>query len=116
MVARIAAERGDELDIACYFNDRRVASPAEVDAAPTAEALRTAQQRTTFRWARQRDEPFERLFLHVEPALESVRLTICGDTHHVSPADMQACVRGMEALTIEAALDPTTRVRVPLGR
>jgi hypothetical protein len=113
LVARIAAERGDDLDIACYFNDRRVTPAADPGAGPTAEALRAARQRTTFRWARQRDEPFERLFLHVEPATASIRLTVCADTHFVSPADMRACVLGMEALTIDAALDPETRVRVP---
>jgi hypothetical protein len=113
LVARVAAERGEELDLACYFNDRRVTRTSEVGEEPTAEALRAGRQRTTFRWARQRDEPFERLFLHVEPSTASVRLTLCADTHFVSPADMRACLLGMEALTIDAALDPATQVRLP---
>jgi hypothetical protein len=113
LVARITAERGDGLDIACFFNDRRVDQAADSGTGPTAEALRADRQLTTFRWARQRDEPFERLFLHVEPAAASIRLTICADTHFVSPADMRACVLGMEALVIDAALDPATRVRSP---
>jgi hypothetical protein len=113
LVARISAERGDDVDIACFFNDRRVARDEVIDEAPSAAALRAAQQRSSFRWARQQDEPFERLFLHVENVPDVVRLTICADTHYVSPADMQACVRGMETLTIAAALDPTTRVRLP---
>jgi hypothetical protein len=109
MVARIAAERGDDLDIGCFFNDRRVNRTEEVRAL-TAGELREAQRHSWFRWARQRDEPFERLFLHVEDVHDSVRLTICADTHHVSPAEMRACVQGMEKLSIEAALNPATRV------
>jgi hypothetical protein len=106
LAERVARERGEEVDIACFFNDRRVQRREDPPAVPTPDRLRSAQQRTTFRWARQQDEPFERLFVHVEDSADSMVLSICADTHYVSPADMQACMRGMERLTIEAVLDP----------
>jgi len=112
LVARVERERGEPLDISCFFNDRRVRFRDDSGPVPTAEQVRAVADRTAFRWLRRQDRPFERLFVHVEDEPDTLALTICGDTQHVSPADMQSCLTGMAALTIEAALDPATRTGV----
>ncbi len=104
LIALIAKDRGEELDIDCFFNDRRLGRGSALTAMPTAAQLREAQRGSEFRWTLRQDKPFGRLFLHVDIATEdSVTLTIRADTHHVAPADMQAYVQGIESILIDAA-------------
>ncbi|MFC0530798.1 condensation domain-containing protein [Phytohabitans kaempferiae] len=113
LVARLAAERGEELDLACFFNDRRIeARGREAGPPPTPEQLRAALPRSTFTWTRRRDTSFERLFVHIEDVPDTMAVTIAGDTHHISPEEMEACVRGMEAVAVRAALDPAATTEV----
>ncbi|HKT04659.1 MAG TPA: hypothetical protein VJT31_34515, partial [Rugosimonospora sp.] len=96
LVARHGRERGEDLDIACYFNDRRAfgARPEPPD--------RDSVAGSEFRWNRRQDDPWERLFLHVENVPGTAALTLCADTHYLSPHHMEALVRGMEAVAVEA--------------
>ncbi|MDI1462556.1 condensation domain-containing protein [Catellatospora sp. KI3] len=112
LVAGVERERGEPLDISCFFNDRRVRHRDDSGPVPTAAQVEAAADRTAFRWLRQQDQPFERLFVHVEDEPDTLVLTVCGDTRHVSPADLRACLTGMAALAVEAALDPATRTGV----
>jgi len=105
LVARVAAERGPDFDISCLFNDRREPGPPEPAATP--EQIRDALPDTEFHWGRRQREPFERLFLHVDDLGEAVQLKMFIDTAFLSPAQGEALVRGMEAVAVEAALDPT---------
>jgi len=115
LAARVGRERREELDISCYFNDRRLPPPGRtVGPAPTPGQIRAALPQSTFRWSRRKDYSFEPLFLHVEDVPDRIALIIAGDTHCVSPADLEACVRGMEAIAVEAAFDPAVATRVPL--
>ncbi|WP_433201654.1 condensation domain-containing protein [Dactylosporangium sp. CS-047395] len=99
---RIEAERGEEIDIACYFNDRR--PPATVDGAvPEADEIREALRRTAFRWIARQDRPSERMFLTIADEPGTVHLDVCGDTAHIPPGVLEACVRGMESVTVAAA-------------
>jgi hypothetical protein len=45
-------------------------------------------------------------------------LTVCADTHHISPANIEGLARDMETVAVEAAFDPVapTRVAVPIIR
>jgi hypothetical protein len=97
LVARIGRERGAELDLSCYFNDRRTtARPAGAtgDATPGPAELR---------WAAPRDIPIEHLFLHVNDVPDTVALTAVADTHHVSPGQLEQLVRTMEQVLVDAA-------------
>lgn len=116
LVARVSRERGEEIDLGCYFNDRRIryadqrSAPAGPPPAP--EQLAAALAGTTFRWEQWSDKPFESLFVHIEDVPDRIAALVYGDTHRVSPADLEAWVRGMEELAVTAALDPATRTGV----
>lgn len=105
--ARIARERGTDLDTACYFNDRRGASrQQETGPVLTPRQIRDALPRTTFEWILGQDSPsFEPLFVHIDDVPDTIQVTIYLDTRSVSLADGEALVRGMEAVTV-AALGP----------
>ncbi|MDG6105670.1 condensation protein [Dactylosporangium aurantiacum] len=107
MLDRLAAERGVPIDISCFVNDRRGAAAALPAVPPTAEQVRAARPRTTLRWDRTLPTYDGTFYLQVdavggpEPAVE---LAIWADTHRLSPAQVEACARGIEAAAVDAAL------------
>jgi hypothetical protein len=103
LIHRVTAERGGELELPCYFNDRRSGSDAP---ALAPQALRDAATRGAFVWTTRQDVPFEPLIVHVDDAGDAVRAIIFMDTHVLSPAGGEALLRGMEAAAVQAALDP----------
>ncbi|BCB74340.1 hypothetical protein Pflav_007500 [Phytohabitans flavus] len=114
IVARLADERGEELDIACFFNDRRIEVRDQAAGPPPSPSqVRDALGRSTFEWGRRLDTSFERMFTHIEDVPDMMAITIAGDTHYMSPNDLEACVRGMEAVAVEAALDPAATTGIP---
>jgi hypothetical protein len=122
LVARVSRERGEDVDVACFFNDRSTHRPSPEDrfltGAEPGEALRKAQGDTVFRWTARREVPVERLFVSVDDAPGSLLIEIHMDTHFLSPADAEALARGMEAVAVEAAVDPalpTGQTAVPTG-
>jgi hypothetical protein len=58
------------------------------------------------RWTIRQDDPFERLFVHIDDVPDTMQITVFMDTHFVSPADAEAFLHGMEEVAVEAALDP----------
>jgi hypothetical protein len=107
---RIGRERGEAVDIGCFFNDRRL-RPQELAGAPvpTREQVHAALPLSRFRCELQQDEPLERLFVHVNDSPDAVDLTVLADTHYLAPADLEALIRGMEDIAVAAAFDPSTR-------
>lgn len=103
---RIAAERGEAVDTGCYFNDRRMASREEParGAAPSAAGLRAALRRSELIERCRRDQPNDRCFLSIDNVPDTICYELYVDTHYVSPADMEACLRGLESVVVEAAI------------
>ncbi|WP_173156086.1 condensation domain-containing protein [Phytohabitans suffuscus] len=116
LVRRVVAERGGELELPCYFNDRTMLAKPDGSApapAPAAPRLRDAVSRGTFRWTTRQDTPFEPLIVHLDDVPGAVQAIIFMDTHVISPADGEALLRGLEAAAVEAALDPAAPTAVP---
>lgn len=111
LIDEVTAERGPDFDISCFFNDRR-AQPSSTDHVVTPEEVREAVRDTDFQWGRQQDEPFERLFLHVDDLGDAIQLKMFIDTAYLSPGQGEALVRGMESVAVEAAFDPSAPTRV----
>jgi hypothetical protein len=118
VIAAVARERGEDIDVSCYFNDRRMTTRQETAGPVPAEAeLRAALPLSVLDWGYRMDRPSERFFLHVNDAPGRIACEVCFDTHCVSPADAEACLRTLEAVAVSAAFDPAapTGVRpVPL--
>ena len=112
LVSRICRERGEEIDLSCFVNDRRMQSRQEpAGQAPTADDVRAALPRSVLTWGRQRDVPGEKCYLHLNNVPDTVNYELLADTHYLAPADMEAILRGLEAVLVEAALLPA----VPAG-
>ncbi|MEY9855681.1 hypothetical protein ABH935_001285 [Catenulispora sp. GAS73] len=122
LIEEIGRERGAELDIASFFNDRRattMTSPSPADAeAPagsatphpagptTAEEFAKARAAGRFEWVQRRNDPVERLFLHVDEGPDGLSLIVEADTRGMSPAQIEQLVREIEQVAVEAALQP----------
>jgi hypothetical protein len=111
LIARIGRERGEDIDISCMFNDRRMLTREQASPLPAGEelqeGLRAALPLTTLRWVDKPLDPVsERFSVDVEDAPDAVELRVCTDTHYMSASHTGAFLREMETVTVEAAHDP----------
>lgn len=105
LVEHIGRERGEELDIHCYYNDRRLTEEDKpVDDPPTLAQVRAAHSATTVSCAPLARRS-ERLFAAVEEKRGSFRMTLEADTWHLSREAMVACARAIEETAVAAAHD-----------
>jgi hypothetical protein len=112
LVAKAGRDWGEDV-LSCYVNDRRVRHrPGTGDPVPTEEELRAALPRSELRWGYRRDQPDAKLFMFVNDEPDTVNCELCVDTHYMSPTDCEACLRGLEAVAVEAALDPAARTGI----
>jgi hypothetical protein len=90
LVARVAAERGEAIELGCYFNDRR---------GPARDTMPIVPGESRFRWVAAQDAPsFEPLFLHVDEAPGTLQISLYLDAAHLSPESGEAIARTMERL------------------
>ena len=131
LLTEVAERRGRPLDIAWHLNDRRALFTAPNGAStatgPAAEAaLRDALPRTTLYWDRTQPRFDGSLFMQVDSRAEptiagrlaldeglpAVYLEVWTDTHHFALDQVEALVREMEAVVVEAAFDAKVPTRV----
>ena len=113
MLARVARERGEEIDISCFVNDRRAQSAPVASGNPTPAEIRAALPFTTVRWERKLDTYDGAFYLHVDASPGAVEFAIWADTHRLSLAEIEMCAHELEAVTVRAALDPRSTTGVP---
>ncbi|GGM08350.1 hypothetical protein ACFFX1_02045 [Dactylosporangium sucinum] len=121
-VTRIGAERGSELQIGCFLNDRRGAvpmdSPSLDDLPPSLDDLPPSLADlppSSFTWITRQDHPgLEPLILDVESLAEGLRLTVHTDTRWVAPADSERLLWAMEEIALRECPPSPAPVR-PLG-
>jgi hypothetical protein len=111
---RITAERGAELALGVFFNDRRVrtrelADSVSGDVATRGEppSLRAELTRSTLTWGERNDMPADRVLLNINDTPDTLSYELCADSHFVSPADMAALMRRIEAVLVDAAVGDT---------
>ena len=76
------------------MNDRRMHGGQEPDGQPPLpEDVRAALPQSELSWGYKRDQPGERCFLHINNVPRTVQYELLTDTHYVSPAHMEACLR-----------------------
>ncbi len=107
LIAGIGAERGTELDLTCYLNDRRLGSRQEPGARlPSPGEVEAALPRAELSVRRQTDKPGERCFLHINNVPGTVHFELLADTRYLPPDRIEALLRGMEAVLARAAIRP----------
>ncbi|MBW8804227.1 MAG: condensation protein [Catenulisporales bacterium] len=106
---RVEKERGEALDLMCYFNDRRatLAQPAGTgEQMPSEEQMWDAVPLSRLSWGIRSNSPDVKAYLDVNGSPDTVNLTLRSDTRAVSPAEQVAILRGIEEILLAAAFDP----------
>jgi hypothetical protein len=106
LIARISQERGEQIDLSCTFNDRRAMNAQQQPDGdlPAPEEVGAALERSKLTWGFQKAFPNAHLFMNVNNVPDTIDYEIFADTHHLCPADMEALLRGQEAVLVQAAL------------
>jgi hypothetical protein len=100
----VNAERGAEIDVQVYFNDRRDQNRDEKsDQVPTPEEIEAALPASRLTWGTRSSMRQPTFYLDVNDAPDGVEFTITADTRYVAPEGMAAFVRAMESTVVEAA-------------
>jgi hypothetical protein len=107
LIARVSRERGEQVDVDCFVNDRRVLMGEPDGDLPTLAQVREALERSKLTWGWQKDVPGNRMFLHVMGVPDTADFSLSADTRYVSPADMEAFLRELETVLTDAALKPS---------
>ena len=111
LAARLDAERGHPARITCRINDRRFSTKTEAgatsrDATASEEALRALQPQTFLKWHKYVYRWTDQLFINIEDRPETVYLQVVFDTDLFTQEQVEAMLREVEEVAIEAALDP----------
>jgi hypothetical protein len=107
MFDRVGAERDEEVDLLCYFNDLRRASAAvRPGPLPTPEEIEAALPLTTLTWGPHTDVPDAQTFMELNPVPDTVNFLLRVDTEKVTPEEQEQIVREMERILVAAAFDP----------
>ncbi len=121
VVERINAERGEEVDFSCFYNDRRQQARYGDGPLPTAARIRDALPLSSHHWEDEVGMPRQKLYLHVDDAADAagpadaIEFVMSADDRYLSREDMLTVVRGIEAVAVEAALDPLAATGVTAG-
>jgi hypothetical protein len=116
LLAAVSRDRGADIDISSYFNDRRRQARRPDGPPPTVEQVRAALPRSAERLISRPTGPTHKLFCHINDVPDTLDVMIRADTHHLSPSDVSACLRGWEAVLVRAAFDPDAVPSVSLER
>jgi condensation domain-containing protein len=115
VIAEIGRERGEPMDLDCYFNDRRDKSSREFcGPAPTVAQLRAAPRMGPLTWGPHSDAPSPRFYVHVIDVPDTVELLVFADTRYLPPGDLVAFFDRFEEVLVETAFDPTTGTGIPV--
>jgi hypothetical protein len=116
LIARINRERGEEVDLQCFLNDRRLVPRDPTGPPPTPGRIRAATAHGSFVWTHQQEQHhFDKLYVNLDDEPDTVAMTVLTDVHHVSPVAVEQFVREMEEVAVSAAIDPAARTLVPVG-
>jgi Condensation domain len=118
LIAGIGRERGAEVDLSCYLNDLRGLSPDRPGGdLPAPAQVRAAVERSQLTWGWESEILGDRCFLSVNAVHDTLSCELYANTYYLSPAAMEACLRGLEAVLVEAALEfpaPGQRLDLPV--
>ncbi|HEX3650641.1 MAG TPA: condensation domain-containing protein [Pseudonocardiaceae bacterium] len=116
VIDRVNVERGAEVDMSCFYNDRRRGErgPA-AGPLPAADEITAALAGADYRWEHEADPPQRKLYFNVDDPPGAIDFAMSVDTRYFDDDDMIAVLRGIEAVAVQAALEPTapTGVRTP---
>jgi Condensation domain len=116
LMARLDAERGYRARVTCRVNDQRamvMRADAEADRGEvTAEQIRQRLAQTSLTWLGPMENWHEQANILVENRPGVVSLHLMYDSWSLSAGEVEALLRGVEEVAVEAAFDPAAPTKV----
>lgn len=117
LTARLDRERGYPARVSCRLNDRRMHTRRDADEAArdcevTMEQIEQLLPKSFISWDGTVDHLPEQAFITVEDHEETVYLQVIFDMACFTEAEVEALLRGVEEVAIEAAFDPGASTRI----
>jgi hypothetical protein len=107
VVDRVNAERSEEVELTCYYNDRRQLDRDADGNPPTAAEILAAVPLSTVDWPEDPEKPRTGLYVYVADAPpDAIEFLMSVDLRHWSRDELVALVRDIEAVVVATALDP----------
>jgi hypothetical protein len=116
VMARLDAERGYPAMVTCRVNDQRAMIMREEQEAGSTEV--TPEQvgqkltETSLTWLGQRDNMHEQANILIENRLDVLSLHMMWDRWSLTDGQVEALLRGVEEIAVEAAFDPAAPTKV----
>ncbi|HEV8559059.1 MAG TPA: condensation domain-containing protein [Actinophytocola sp.] len=104
VIERVERERGEEIDLSCFYNDSRVFDRGATEPV-TAEQIRSALELSTVSWADKINPPKRKIYFNLFDTRGDIKFEMTADSRWFAPADLETIVRNIEAVAVEAALD-----------
>jgi hypothetical protein len=113
VIERVAHERGEELDLSCFYNDRRKQERAHTgEAVAGAAEIRAALGRSRVGWEPEISMPRRKIYFNVDDPPGAIEFVMSVDTRYFRRPDMEAIMRNIEEAAVQAALEPDAPTRI----
>ena len=115
VTARLDAERGYPASVTCRVNDQRamiMRSDAEADLELTRDQVRRRLAETSLTWLGPRENMHEQVLILVENRPDVVSLHMMWDLSCLTNGQVEALLRSVEDVAVEAAFDPDAPTKV----
>ena len=113
VIERVERERGEELDLSCFYNDRRQQARSHLgETIPSAEDIRAALADSHVSFEPEISMPRRKIYFNVDDPPGAIEFVMSVDTRYFDRADMAAIMRNIEEAAVQAALEPAAPTRV----
>jgi hypothetical protein len=113
VIERVERERGEELDLSCFYNDRRQQARSHAgEVVATAEEIRAALQHSRLSWEPEISMPRRKIYFNVDDPPGAIEFVMSVDRRYFDRSDMATIMRNIEEAAVEAALAPGAPTRV----
>jgi hypothetical protein len=113
VITRVGEERGAEIDLDCFYNDRRQTERGHLgEGLASAAEIRAALADSSVDWTPEISMPRRKLYFNVDDPPGAIEFAMSVDTRYFSRPDMEAIVRNVEEAAVQAAIDPGAPTRI----
>jgi hypothetical protein len=116
LIARIGRERGEEIDLSCFYNDRRQRDRLHAGTAPPSAArIRAALAESELSWRQEPGIPRMKLYLSVDDPPGAVELVLSADVRYFDRDELATLAAAIEEAAVQAAVAPDTPTGLTAG-